>query len=176
MHRRGLLRAGVLTGFALLTEQAFAQSAPDKILPWADQPSPVPPPAQDVVRNITPWESLDSWITPNNKFFSIAHYNRPTIDSAAWRLNLSGLLNPTALSLDQLKAAPRQEVTFTLECSGNNGLPFAQSMIGNRVGARIDCRLWLALSGACQRIRVETGIPRPVIRLSTLHPSFASVR
>ena len=29
---------------------------------------------------------------------------------------------------------------------------------------------------ACQRIRAETGMPRPVIRLSTLHPTFASVR
>jgi hypothetical protein len=29
---------------------------------------------------------------------------------------------------------------------------------------------------ACQRIRAETGMPRPVIRLSTLQPTFASVR
>jgi hypothetical protein len=29
---------------------------------------------------------------------------------------------------------------------------------------------------ACQRIRAETGMPRPVIWLSTLHPTFASVR
>jgi DMSO/TMAO reductase YedYZ molybdopterin-dependent catalytic subunit len=28
-------------------------------------------------------------------------------------------------------AMPRQEVTFTLECSGNNGLPFFQSGVGN---------------------------------------------
>ncbi len=90
-----------------------------------------PPPAQNAIHNLTAWESLNSWITPNDKFFSIAHYNRPTIDAAAWRLNLSGLVKPTALTLDQLKAVPRQEVTFTLECSGNNGLPFAQSMIGN---------------------------------------------
>jgi hypothetical protein len=48
--------------------------------------------------------------------------------------------------------------------------------LAKRVGARIDCRLCLAFSVACQRIRVETGVPRPIIRLSTLHPSFASVR
>lgn len=131
MHRRDLLLTGALTGFALLTERVFAQSAPGKVIPWADQPPPIPPPAQNAIHNLTAWESLDSWVTPNDKFFSIAHYNRPTMDAAAWRLNLSGLVKPTALTLDQLKAAPRQEVTFTLECSGNNGLPSFHSAVGN---------------------------------------------
>jgi hypothetical protein len=45
-----------------------------------------------------------------------------------------------------------------------------------RVGARIDRRLCFPFSVSCQRLRVETGMPRPVIRLSTLHPTFASVR
>jgi DMSO/TMAO reductase YedYZ molybdopterin-dependent catalytic subunit len=30
-----------------------------------------------------------------------------------------------------LKALPRKEIVSTIECSGSNGLPFAQSMIGN---------------------------------------------
>jgi DMSO/TMAO reductase YedYZ molybdopterin-dependent catalytic subunit len=42
-----------------------------------------------------------------------------------------GLLKPTALTLDAINAAPRQEVTFTLECSGNNGLPFFRSAVWN---------------------------------------------
>jgi hypothetical protein len=39
----------------------------------------------------------------------------------------------------RLKAMPREEVTFTLECSGNNGLPFFQSGVGNarRAGASL---------------------------------------
>jgi DMSO/TMAO reductase YedYZ molybdopterin-dependent catalytic subunit len=132
MDRRDLLRGGLLTGFALLTERAFAQPASGKIIPWADQPPPIPSAAQNAIHNLTPWEALDSWITPNDKFFSIAHYNRPTIDVETWRLNLSGLVgNPTSLTLDALKALPRQEVTFTLECSGDNGLPFFHSAVGN---------------------------------------------
>jgi DMSO/TMAO reductase YedYZ molybdopterin-dependent catalytic subunit len=39
--------------------------------------------------------------------------------------------HPIPLTLDRLKAMPREEVTFTLECSGNNGLPFFQSGVGN---------------------------------------------
>ena len=109
MHRRDLLRAGVATGFALFTERSFAQSTSGKVIPWADQPPPIPPPAQDVVHNQTAWESLNSWITPNDKFFSIAHYNRPTIDAAAWRLNLSGLVKPTGTYAGSVegRAAPR---------------------------------------------------------------------
>src|SRR6185437_1187183 len=99
MHRRDLLRGGILTGFALLTERVFAQSASGKVIPWADQPQPIPPPAQNAIHNLTAWESLDSWITPNDKFFSIAHYNRPTIDASTWRLSLSGLVKPIALTL-----------------------------------------------------------------------------
>ena len=38
---------------------------------------------------------------------------------------------PTTLTLDQFKAMPRQEVIITMECSGNDGLPFLQSAIGN---------------------------------------------
>jgi DMSO/TMAO reductase YedYZ molybdopterin-dependent catalytic subunit len=36
-----------------------------------------------------------------------------------------------ALTLDDLKARERQEVTFTMECSGNSGLPFFTGGIGN---------------------------------------------
>jgi DMSO/TMAO reductase YedYZ molybdopterin-dependent catalytic subunit len=38
---------------------------------------------------------------------------------------------PATLALDELRSLPRHEVTSTLECSGNNGLPFATSTIGN---------------------------------------------
>jgi DMSO/TMAO reductase YedYZ molybdopterin-dependent catalytic subunit len=36
-----------------------------------------------------------------------------------------------ALTLADIKARPRQEVTFTVECSGNTGLPFFNGGIGN---------------------------------------------
>jgi DMSO/TMAO reductase YedYZ molybdopterin-dependent catalytic subunit len=80
----------------------------------------------------THWEDLDSWITPNNRFFSIAHYDRPVVDAKTWRLDVAGLVDkPVTFTLDELKSRPRHEVISTLECSGNNGLPFATSTIGN---------------------------------------------
>ena len=75
---------------------------------------------------------LDSWITPNDKFFGVGHYEWPAIDAATWRLDVAGQVGaPLGYTLNDLKARPRQEVTFTLECSGNNGLPFLTSAIGN---------------------------------------------
>ena len=132
LQRRMVLSGAVAAG-ALLQGRAYAQSAPNrKVIPWADQPASVPPPLANVVKGITPWESLDSWITPNDQFFSIAHYDRPMIDEKAWRLDVAGMVTkPMTLTLANLKALPRQEVTSTLECSGNNGLPFAVSTIGN---------------------------------------------
>ncbi|CDM58728.1 Nitrate reductase [NADH] NR [Rhizobium favelukesii] len=35
------------------------------------------------------------------------------------------------LTLDAIKARPRQEVVFTVECSGNHGFPFFTGGIGN---------------------------------------------
>ena len=74
----------------------------------------------------------NSWITPNDKFFSIAHFNRPVIDPSTWKLEIGGLVKkPTALTLADIRSRPRQEVTFTVECSGNTGLPFFNGGIGN---------------------------------------------
>jgi DMSO/TMAO reductase YedYZ molybdopterin-dependent catalytic subunit len=47
----------------------------------------------------------------------------PQIDPTSWHLDVIGHVGtPLRLNLADLKARPRQEVTFTLECSGNNGL------------------------------------------------------
>jgi DMSO/TMAO reductase YedYZ molybdopterin-dependent catalytic subunit len=132
MNRRELLLSGAMAGVAFVSECVFAQSEGTKIIPWIDQPVAIPPPLQNVIKGLTPWEDLDSQITPNNKFFSIAHYNRPQIDAKTWQLDISGQVNnPTTMTLDRLKAMPHEEVIFTLECSGNNGLPFFQSGVGN---------------------------------------------
>lgn len=132
MQRRELLLGGTLMGIRLASQSAFAQSSGVKIIPWSDQPAPVPPQAENVIKDLIRWEDLDTQITPNDKFFSIAHYNRPQIDPKTWRLDVSGEVSkPISLTLDQLRALPRHEVAYTLECSGNNGLPFFQSGVGN---------------------------------------------
>jgi DMSO/TMAO reductase YedYZ molybdopterin-dependent catalytic subunit len=133
-RRDVLLRSGAAAGILLLNSHGFAVAAQagDQLIPWSDKPPPVPPPAQGAVKNLTPWESLDSWITPNDTFFDVAHYEWPKIDPATWRLDILGhVATPLGFTLGDLKARPRQSVTFTLECSGDNGLPFFTSAVGN---------------------------------------------
>ena len=90
-RRDALLSSGAAAGILLLKQHRFALAAQteERVIPWVDQPPPVPPPAQGAIHNLTPWERLDSWITPNEKFFYIAHYEVPKIDPAAWRLDVA---------------------------------------------------------------------------------------
>ena len=122
--------AGLAAFFAMRHAYAFPGRPGEEVVRWLDQlePNPVP----EVIKNQLVWEDLDSWITPNDKFFSIAHFNRPVIDAATWKLEIDGLVKkPLTLTLADIKARPRQEVTFTVECSGNTGLPFFNGGVGN---------------------------------------------
>jgi DMSO/TMAO reductase YedYZ molybdopterin-dependent catalytic subunit len=140
ISRRDVLVQGsmAVAGLALLRTpglaHAFSAQPGEDVLPWLDQPAPNPVP--DVVGQKVPWEKLDSWLTPNDQFFTVAHYDKPVLDPSSWQLQIGGLVQqPLTLSLDDLKARPRQEVTFTLECSGNDGLPFFNAGIGNATWA-----------------------------------------
>jgi DMSO/TMAO reductase YedYZ molybdopterin-dependent catalytic subunit len=140
MSRRELLKRGsaAFTGMALLHAPLLAQAFPsrpgEEVIPWADQPPANPVP--HVVANLQPWEELHTWLTPNDKFFSVSHYNKPTLDDKTWRLEITGLVKrPLTLTLSELKARPRREVVFTLECSGNHGFPWFLSGIGNATWA-----------------------------------------
>ena len=127
---QGSAAIAALTAFqASRLAQAFPGSPGDKVIPWLDQPPENPVP--QVVANQLKWEDVDSWLTPNDKFFSVAHYDRPVIDEKNWKLEIGGLVKqPLTFTLGELKARPRQEVTFTLECSGNHGFPWFLGGIG----------------------------------------------
>jgi DMSO/TMAO reductase YedYZ molybdopterin-dependent catalytic subunit len=112
--------------------RAFPARPGEEVVPWMDQPPPVPDAAAGDVQNLMKWEDLNSWLTPNDRFFSISHYDRPVIDMASWALEVGGsVARPLRLTLDDIKARPRREVVFTLECSGNHGFPWVTSAVGN---------------------------------------------
>jgi DMSO/TMAO reductase YedYZ molybdopterin-dependent catalytic subunit len=140
-RRDAMLTGGAMVaGLAFLRLERLVSAVPleqgEVVVAWLDQPAAVPPPAQAIIGQQLNWEELDSWITPTSKFFTIKHFGQPTIDLQKWRLDVTGLVKqPLSLTIDQLKARPRQEVTFTLECSGNTGLPFFWGGIGNATWA-----------------------------------------
>jgi DMSO/TMAO reductase YedYZ molybdopterin-dependent catalytic subunit len=135
LQRREFITTGsaALAAFAVFQSQfaeAFPSRKDEKVLAWLDQPTKNPDPVG--VQSQLVWENLDSWVTPNDKFFSISHFNRPVIDAKSWKLDVDGLVNkPMSLSLAEIKARPRAETVFTIECSGNHGFPFFTGGIGN---------------------------------------------
>jgi len=112
---------------------AFAGNGNDgEAIPWSDQPPPIPEPAQGVLAHRLVWESLDSFYVPNAEFFTVKHYGDVQLSASSYRLGIEGLVaHPQSLSLAAVKALPHRAVDFTLECSGNNGLPFIVGAIGN---------------------------------------------
>lgn len=135
--RRTVLRTGAagaagLTTVAMSGPAAAFPGSADEVLPWLDQPAPIPPPAAGVVGHPLVWESLDSRLTPNEEFFTVKHYNEPQLTAAGYRLEVDGLVHrPRTVTLGALRTRPRRTVEFTLECSGNTGLPFFIGGVGN---------------------------------------------
>ena len=104
----------------------------ETVLDWLDQPDPIPSPVSENVTVPARWEELDSWHTSNADFFTVKHYNLPELTADSFALTVDGLVDhPQSIGLGDLRSRPRREVDFTLECSGNNGLPFFVSGIGN---------------------------------------------
>ena len=133
-RRDFIIKGGAaLTAVALLhASRAYAYPGRpgETVVRWLDQPTENPDPVG--IQKQLVWEDLDSWITPNDKFFSISHFDRPIIDASTWRLEIDGTVkNPLSFTLEEIKARPRQEVTFTIECSGNHGFDFFTGGIGN---------------------------------------------
>jgi DMSO/TMAO reductase YedYZ molybdopterin-dependent catalytic subunit/membrane-associated phospholipid phosphatase len=137
--RRTMLKGGAaLAGLSALRlvgpTHAFGAQTGGEVIPWLDQPDENPVP-EVIVRQLE-WEELDDWLTPPDQFFVIKHFNLPELTESDWRLEIGGLVGqPMTLTLADLKGRERQEVTFTLECSGNTAFPFNPGLVGNAVWA-----------------------------------------
>ncbi len=66
-------------------------------------------------------EDLGGWLTPNELFFVRNHAPTPRIDPAAYRLTVGGpgAEREVELTLDDLRALPRQTLIAYIECAGN---------------------------------------------------------
>jgi DMSO/TMAO reductase YedYZ molybdopterin-dependent catalytic subunit len=134
LTRRELLVAGSATVAMALLNSHLAYAVPlkqgEEVIPWLDQPGENPVPER--VKNQLDWEALDSWITPPDQFFSVAHYGYPELELDEWQLEITGLVeHPMTLTMDDLQTWPRQELDFTIECSGNHGFNWNWGLAGN---------------------------------------------
>jgi sulfane dehydrogenase subunit SoxC len=68
----------------------------------------------------TPLEALHYDITPTGMHYLLVHFDIPVLDAAEWRLRIAGSVRkPLQLSLEQIRALPKQTVAVTMECAGN---------------------------------------------------------
>jgi sulfane dehydrogenase subunit SoxC len=67
-----------------------------------------------------PLEALRHDTTPVGLHYLLTHFDIPIVDPATWTLVVGGLVErPLTLTLEDIKARPRQTQAVTLECAGN---------------------------------------------------------
>lgn len=67
-----------------------------------------------------PFASLDSFITPNERFYVRNHFAVPKLEAKTWRLIVEGAVErPLELALDALTKMPSHTQIALLECAGN---------------------------------------------------------
>ena len=142
MTRRDVLKhLGLATvGLAVTPVPGFPESwfLQDTVVPFTDIPDgfsvargPGPEALPGLNLRAQDLRQLNSWVTPVEDFFAVAHYGYPELDAGSYRLRFSGTVErPFALTLDQIKARPRVERTTVFECSGNSRGIF-HGMVGN---------------------------------------------
>ena len=102
--------------------------------------------------------SLDSWITPTERFFTRSHFSDvPQIDVKSWSLRVDGEVDrPLVVGYDELTALPARSHVVTLECAGNSrsyvtppaeGIRFGHGAVGNAEWTGVPLHALLSLAG-----------------------------
>ena len=67
-----------------------------------------------------PFGSLDSFLTPVERFYVRCHHPIPEMDPESWRLKIEGEVEkPFALTYSELTEMETRTITVTMECAGN---------------------------------------------------------
>jgi DMSO/TMAO reductase YedYZ molybdopterin-dependent catalytic subunit len=69
----------------------------------------------------TPFNQVDSFLTPTELFYIRSHFAAPKLDIASYRLRIDGAVrNPFSLSYQDLRNMPSETRVAVLECAGNS--------------------------------------------------------
>jgi DMSO/TMAO reductase YedYZ molybdopterin-dependent catalytic subunit len=136
--RRNALKGGLaLGGYAATagmpfwSELALAQG--EELVPFSDMPegyaAPPKAPGGGYWQNTS---LIDSFYTPNDRFYVVQHYGQPEIPESEFELTITGLVDrELRFSLADLKQRDKVEVDAGFECGGNRGAGIFQGLIGN---------------------------------------------
>jgi len=69
----------------------------------------------------TPFDRIESFITPTEQFYIRSHFPTPEFDLASYQLRVDGAIrNEFSLSYQELRDMPSETRAATLECAGNS--------------------------------------------------------
>src|ERR1700716_858858 len=69
----------------------------------------------------SPFDRLDSYLTPTELFYIRSHFPTPDLDCASYRLRIDGAVRrPLTLSYDERRSMRSETRVATLECAGNS--------------------------------------------------------
>ena len=102
--------------------------------------------------------SLDSWITPTDRYYIRNHFSHvPALDLSSWRLEVYGLVDqPISLAFDDVARLPGRELALTMECAGNSrsyvtppaeGLAFRHGAVSTARWKGVSLRAVLEMAG-----------------------------
>src|SRR5947208_16259430 len=70
-----------------------------------------------------PFSALDSFVTPNERFYVRFHFPIPKINERDWRLKVEvKVARPLEVTMDDLSKMSTQTITVTLVCAGNSSV------------------------------------------------------
>ena len=112
----------------------------------------------------TPVEALRNWITPNEQFYVLNHFDDPEIDRSTWKLDVTGWVEKDLqLSWERLDQMPQAGLVATLECAGNGrsflegknpGVQWGAGAVGNAEWSGVAARTLLELARATVVCRI----------------------
>ena len=145
-RREMLQRSLALAGVSVLgPEWVLPALAQDEIVvPFTDIPEDFGQLAPGSSIRVFDIRNIDGPYTSRDDFYTIQHFDQPVLDSATFRLGITGLVDrPAELSLDQLRGMGSTEVDAGYECSGNSrrliqGLASNGRWTGVPLGAVLD--------------------------------------
>lgn len=130
--RRQLLKTGAGLGLAAATSTLpwFALAQGEEAIPFLDVPEGYDPgPLRPGSTHIIDTRLIDDFIS--HDFYVVQHYGQPELDTASYRLDLTGLVNRSlSFSFDELRALPSREIVCGFECGGNGARMF-HGLVGN---------------------------------------------
>jgi len=69
----------------------------------------------------TPFDRIDSYLTPTELFYIRSHFPTPSLDCATYQLRIEGAVShPFTLSYEELRSMRSETRVATLECAGNS--------------------------------------------------------